>query len=208
MLTLCNFQYAKYTHPRDYRKAFKYYQSLASTGNATAQQMVGFMYATGIGDAVERDQAKAFLYHTFAAHGDDTAAEMTLGYRYLYGIGTEQKCVDAAYYYKRVAEKGNGIQFVTRNQSKLLNPQTINGAAISYFLSGPPGGHFPPLPKVRLSDEKGGVYGYGASVMTDKRHRGAGGNENSVSIQEVLQYWRYLAQTKRDFEAQVNRLYC
>ena len=81
--------------------------------------------------------------------------------------------------------------------------------AINYYLSGPPGGYAPPLPKIRLSDEVGGVYGYGASVMTDKRYRpNSAASERTVSIEEVLQYWRYLAQTKADFEAQVtyNRL--
>ncbi|KAI9275795.1 hypothetical protein BDA99DRAFT_496467 [Phascolomyces articulosus] len=180
LLAEINF-YAKYTHPRNYPAAFEYYSELASVGNATAQQMVGFMYATGVGNVVERDQAQALLYHTFAAHGGDTAAEMTLGYRHLLGIGTEQKCEDAIYYYQRVAEK-----------------------AINYYLAGPPGGYAPPLPKIRLSDEVGGVYGYGASVMTDKRYRpNSATSERTVSIEEVLQYWRYLAQTKGDFEAQL-----
>ncbi|KAL0094924.1 hypothetical protein J3Q64DRAFT_1716540 [Phycomyces blakesleeanus] len=173
--------FAQYTQKRDIKTAYRYYQALADTGNATAQQMVGFMYSTGIGGAVKRDQAKALLHHTFAAHGGDTAAEMTLGYRSLLGIGADQKCDDAVYYYKRVAEK-----------------------AVKYYLSGPPGGRSPLLPKVRLSDEDGGVYGYGASVMTDRRYRVNGGSsEKSVSIEEVLQYWRYLAQTKADFEAQL-----
>lgn len=180
LLAEINF-FAKYNHPRDYKTAYKYYMDLAAVGNATAQEMIGFMYATGIGHAVERDQAQALLYHTFAAHGGDTAAEMTLGYRHLLGIGTEQKCEDAVYYYQRVAEK-----------------------AIQHFLSGPPGGRTQPPPKVRLSDEAGGVYGYGASAMTDRRQRSTGaGSERSVSIDEVLQYWRYLAQTKGDFEAQL-----
>lgn len=43
-------------------------------GNSTAQQMIGFMYGTGIGQVVERNQALASLYHTFAARADDTAA--------------------------------------------------------------------------------------------------------------------------------------
>ncbi|KAI7856656.1 hypothetical protein BDC45DRAFT_503304 [Circinella umbellata] len=180
LLAEINF-YSKYTHPRNYSAAFDYYYELASVGNATAQQMIGFMYATGIGNVVKRDQAQALLYHTFAAHGSDTTAEMTLGYRHLSGIGTEQKCEDAIYYYQRVAEK-----------------------AINYYLSGPPGGYAPPLPKIRLSDEVGGVYGYGASVMTDKRYRpNSATSERTVSIEEVLQYWRYLAQTKGDFEAQL-----
>ncbi|KAF7731977.1 ERAD-associated protein [Apophysomyces ossiformis] len=172
--------FAKYTHPRNYTAAFDYYQRLASTGNATAQQMIGFMFSTGIGNVVERDQGKALLYHTFAAHGGDTAAEMTLGYRYLLGIGTEKRCDDAVYYYERVAEK-----------------------VINHYLSGPPGGRSPPLSKIRLSDEEGGVYGYGASVMTDRYHRHGSGSDKSVSMDEILQYLQYLAQTKSDMEAQV-----
>lgn len=77
--------------------------------------------------------------------------------------------------------------------------------AINYYLSGPPGGHHPPLPKVRLSDDVGGVYGHGASMMSDKRLRpgSSTASEKALSIDEVLQYWRYLAQTKSDIEAQV-----
>ncbi|KAI8097333.1 uncharacterized protein BX664DRAFT_326148 [Halteromyces radiatus] len=170
--------YEKYSQPRDYKLAFDYYQKLANTGNATAQQMIGFMYATGVGNVIQRDQAQAFLHHTFAALGGDTAAEMTLGYRYLLGIGTDQSCTDAVYYYRIVAEK-----------------------AINHYLSGPPGGLALPLPKIRLADDDGGVYGYGASVMTDKMHRS--NSDKSVSIEEVLQYLRYLALQKGDIEAQL-----
>jgi SEL1 protein len=152
---------------------------LASKGNATAQQMLGFMYSTGIGDTVKRDQARALLYHTFAAHGGDTAAEMTMGYRYLLGIGTDEACEDALYHYKNVATK-----------------------VIDYYLSGPPGGHTPPLSKVRLSEENGGVYGYGASVTTEKKSKHPGGAEKAVSVDEILQYWRYLA-SKQDVDAQL-----
>jgi SEL1 protein len=57
---------------------------------------------------------------------------------------------------------------------------------------------------VRLSDKEGGVYGSGASIMTDKKVKsGHGSSEKSVSIDEVLQFWRYLAQTKSDADAQV-----
>ncbi|KAI8373500.1 hypothetical protein EDC96DRAFT_499589 [Choanephora cucurbitarum] len=172
--------FSKYSHPRNYHHAFGYYHELASKGNATAQQMIGFMYSTGMGNVVPRDQAKALLYHTFAAHGGDTAAEMTLGYRYLMGIGTEETCEDALYHYKRVATK-----------------------VIDYYLSGPPGGHTPPLSKVRLSEKEGGIYGYGASLTTDKRARhGTGAHEKTVSMEEILQYWRYLA-AKQDMDAQL-----
>jgi SEL1 protein len=136
------------------------------------------MYATGL--SVTRDQSKALLYHTFAAHGGETTAEMTMGYRYLLGIGTDEKCEDALYHYKNVATK-----------------------VIDYYLSGPPGGHTPPLSKVRLSEETGGVFGYGASVTTEKRPRQHGASsEKSVSIDEILQYWKYLA-AKQDVDAQL-----
>lgn len=167
-------QHSKYTYPRNFKDALNYYHQLAQKGNATAQQMLGFMYATGI--AVKRDQSKALLYHTFAAHGGDTTAQMTMGYRYLLGISTDEKCQDALYHYKMVATK-----------------------VIDYYLSGPPGGHTPPLSKVRLSEENGGVYGYGASITTEKKSRHG---EKTVSIDEILQYWRYLA-AKQDMDAQL-----
>ncbi|KAI8073226.1 hypothetical protein BC940DRAFT_232578 [Gongronella butleri] len=170
--------YEKYGQTRDLKQAFHFYHKMADLGNATAQHMVGFMYATGFGNVVPRDQAQALLYHTFAAHGANTAAEMTLGYRYLLGIGTEQKCSDAVYYYKNVAAK-----------------------AIDHYLSGPPGGRAMPLPKVRLSDQAGGVYGFGASMVMDKPSWT--NSDNSVSIEEVLQYLRYLALVKGDVEAQL-----
>ncbi|CAO3629021.1 unnamed protein product [Cunninghamella echinulata] len=169
--------YKKYYQPRDYKLAFDYYQKLANTGNATAQHILGFMYSTGIDNVVERDQAQALLYLTFAALGGNTAAEMTLGYRYYTGIGTEQSCNDAVYYYKRVAEK-----------------------AIKEYLSGPPGGLSLPYSKVRLSDDKGGVYGYGASHVTDKSNRQS--SDKTVSIEEVLNYLKHLAIKKDDIEAQ------
>ncbi|ORX52063.1 HCP-like protein [Hesseltinella vesiculosa] len=179
LFTLANvYFFSKYGQPRDLHQAYHYYQQMANLGNATAQQMVGFMYATGYGDVVQRNQAQALLHHTFAGHGGDTTAQMTLGYRYLLGIGTEQKCNDAVYYYKQVA-----------------------GKVIDHYLSGPPGGLALPLPKVRLSDEAGGVYGLGASMVTDKPSWSQ--SDGSVSIDEVLQYLRYLAMVKGDVDAQL-----
>ncbi|CAJ0628656.1 166_t:CDS:10, partial [Entrophospora sp. SA101] len=161
--------YAKYTHPRNLTAAFNYFRDLAiKSGNSTAQQMIGFMYATGIGDVIQRDPAKATLYYTFAALGRDTAAEMTLAYRHLMGIGVERSCEDSVFYYKRVADK-----------------------AVEYYKSGPPGGRQLPPTKIRLYDEDGGVYGYGASGS------GAGSSASKLSDQgawdDVLEYYRYMA---------------
>ena len=52
-------QYGNWSHSRNYSDAFKWYKKLADlTGNSTAQHMVGFIYATGIGGAVPKDQGQ------------------------------------------------------------------------------------------------------------------------------------------------------
>ncbi|RIA90942.1 hypothetical protein C1645_737487 [Glomus cerebriforme] len=161
--------HAMYTHPRNLTAALHYYRELANrSGNATAQQMIGFIYATGIGNVVQRDQGKALLYHTFAALGRDTAAEMTLGYRHLMGIGVPRSCEDSVFYYKRVADK-----------------------AINYYKSGPPGGRqLPPPPfKSRLYDEDGGVYGYGASGGPGHAKHG-----DQAVLDDILEFYHYSAE--------------
>ncbi|KAB8230034.1 ubiquitin ligase complex subunit HRD3 [Aspergillus alliaceus] len=167
LLAELNF-YGNFTHPRDFKQAFHWYQSLASaTGNSTAQYMLGFMYATGVGDGVERDQAKALLYHTFAAEGGDTRSEMTLAYRNHAGIGMPKNCDHATYYYKKVADK-----------------------AIQYFRSGPPGGHNMIRESYRWADEEGGVYGEGASVSSSGPNalRDASHSSTEASLEDVLEY--------------------
>jgi SEL1 protein len=100
-------QNGQYNAKRDLGQAFDMFATLADrSGNATAQQVVGFMYSTGLGGVVERDEAKAVLYTTFAAKGHNTAAELTLGYKYMLGIGTKKSCKDSVEYYKRAADKG------------------------------------------------------------------------------------------------------
>ncbi|CAJ0826559.1 9200_t:CDS:10 [Entrophospora sp. SA101] len=166
--------YGKYTYPRNLTAAFNYYQELANrSGNSTAQQMIGFMYATGIDDVVERDQVKALLYHKFAASGHDTAAEMTLAYRYLMGIGVPKSCEDSLFYYKRVADK-----------------------AIEYYKSGPIGGRQLPPKKIRLYDENGGIYGYGASASSPSKLI------NQPVWDDILEYYQYMA-NKGDINAQI-----
>jgi SEL1 protein len=116
LLAEMNF-YGNFTHPRNLSVAFEWYDQLASlNGNSTAQHMLGFMYATGVGDIVERDQAKALLYHTYAADQGDTRSEMTVAFRHHAGIGTARNCDTASQYYKRVADK-----------------------VIAYWRAGPPG---------------------------------------------------------------------
>ncbi|PLB35291.1 ubiquitin ligase complex subunit HRD3 [Aspergillus candidus] len=166
LLAEMNF-YGNFTHPRDFGRAFYWYQTLAYLeGNSTAQYMVGFMYATGIGGAVQRDQAEALLYHTFAAEAGNTKSEMTLAYRHHSGIGTPRDCDQATYYYKQVADK-----------------------AIEYYRSGPPGGHGMIKESYRWADEEGGVYGEGASMSSSGPSALRDVHTNTeASLEDVLEY--------------------
>lgn len=160
--------YGNFTHPRNYKEAFRRYQELASlSGNSTAQYMMGFMYATGIGGGVERNQARALLYHTFAAEAGNTKSEMTVAYRHHVGIGTPKDCNLAAYYYKRVADK-----------------------AIEYYRSGPPGGRMMSRESYVWADEEGGVYGEGASVSSSgvNAHKYNPSSSSDASLDDVMEY--------------------
>ncbi|KAJ5578488.1 uncharacterized protein N7459_007452 [Penicillium hispanicum] len=159
--------YGNFTHPRNFSNAFLWYNELAwLTGNSTAQSMVGFMYATGIGEAVEPDQAKALMYHEFAAEGGNTRSEMTLAYRYHTGIGTPKNCDHAIIYYKRVADK-----------------------AMEYYRAGPPGGSAMIKSSYRWADEHGGVYGQGASVSSSGRNaRDPAHASTEASVEDVLEF--------------------
>ena len=167
LLAEINF-YGNFSHPRNYKEAYRRYRELASlSGNSSAQYMLGFMHATGIGDAVQRDQAKALMYHTFAAKAGDIRSEMTVAYRHHAGIGTPRDCNEAVIYYKKVADK-----------------------AIEYARSGPPGGLTLPKEAFRIADEDGGVYGDGASYTSS----GANSNKHSpnsdqnAAFDDLLEY--------------------
>ena len=167
LLAEMNF-FGNYTHPKSYREAFRRYDQLASLdGNSSAQHMLGFMYATGIGGAVERDQAKALMHHTFAALGGNTKSQMTVGYRHHTGVGVSRNCNEAAYWYKEVADK-----------------------AIAYSRSGPPGGQALQKDIFRIADESGGVYGEGASVVSSGVYANKAGpnSDQHAALDDVLEY--------------------
>lgn len=179
LLAQINF-YGNFSHPKNHTEAFTRYQQLASLdGNSSAQHMLGFMYATGIGDAVERDQAKALLYHTFAAQAGHTKSEMTVAFRHQSGIGAVRNCDEAANYYKSVAEK-----------------------AIKWYRSGPPGGRAWVSESYRLADKEGGVYGEGASVSSAGVNAQKGGPNSDVhaALEDVLEYLDLMS-GKGDFKA-------
>ena len=179
LLAQMNF-YGNFTHPKDYSEAFRrYHQLVTLNGNASAQHMVGFIYATGIGGAVERDQAKALLYHTFAAEGGDIRSEMTVAFRHHSGIGTARNCDVAIKHYKKAADK-----------------------AIEWYRSGPPGGMAWVPDSYRLADDEGGVYGEGASFSSAGSNAKQGGVNSDAhsALEDVLEYLDLMSR-KGDFKA-------
>ena len=167
LLAEMNF-FGNYTYPRNYTEAFRRYRELASlNGNSSAQQMLGFLYATGLGGVVERDQATALMYHTFAALGGSTKSQMTIAYRHHTGIGTPRNCNEAVHWYKRVADK-----------------------AVAFSRSGPPGGQSLIRDSYKIADENGGVYGEGASVTSSGAYANkAGPNSDAhAAFDDVLEY--------------------
>lgn len=175
--------YGNFSHPRNFAAAFDYYHQLALlNGNASALHMVGLMYSTGIGGAVERDQARALLYYTFAANRGHTRAEMTVAHRHHAGIGTPKNCDVAAKYYKRVADK-----------------------AIAWYRSGPPGGMGWVSEAYRIADDTGGVYGQGASASSagENAVKAHPSSDAHASIEDIIEYLDLMSQ-KGDFQASYN----
>lgn len=175
--------FGNYTYPRNFPVAFDYYLELAdSHGNSSAMYMVGLMYSTGIGGAIEPDQARALLYYTFAALRGHTRAEMTVASRHHAGVGTPRSCDEAVKYYKRVADK-----------------------AIAWYRSGPPGGMGWVQQPYRIADEVGGVYGEGASAVSSgiNAMRAQPHSDAYASIEDIIEYLDLMAQ-KGDFKAALN----
>lgn len=182
LLASLNF-YGNYSHPRNFPVAFGYYQKLAqSNGNTSALHMLGLMYSTGVGGAVDRDQARALLYYTFAADRGNIRSEMSVAFRHHIGIGTPKSCDTAVKYYKRVADK-----------------------AIAWYRSGPPGGNVWVQEAYRIADESGGAYGEGASAMSAGINavRAHPNSDAHASIEDVLEYLDLMSQ-KGDFKASFN----
>ncbi|KAJ2782265.1 ERAD-associated protein [Coemansia interrupta] len=157
--------YGRYGAPMDLASAFTRYQKMAeSSGNATAQYMVGFFYSTGIG-GVPQQNSLALLYTTMAAIQEYGPAEMVVGFRSIMGLGTAETCSGAVANYQSAARR-----------------------SIGHFLSGPPLGRAMPKYRVRLSDEMGSAYG--VQTGPNSIHRSIG----REAFGELIEYYRFSAQ--------------
>jgi SEL1 protein len=87
---------------RDVRKAVAFYNESASVGNASAQHMMAYVYATGA-HGVEQSEGLSVINDYFAAIGGNVAAAMAMGYRHLYGRGVPKECKSAQMFYELAA---------------------------------------------------------------------------------------------------------
>ena len=90
----------------DYETALEAWQPLAKSGNAEAQNMLGYMYRYGQGVAQDFEQARQ--WYRLAADQGNARAQNNLGAMYRQGLGVTQSYEEALQWFRRAAEQGNG----------------------------------------------------------------------------------------------------
>ena len=89
----------------DYAQALKIFRSLASQGDAAAQNNIGLMYAEGQG--VPQDYKEAVKWYRLAAAQGYAIAQLNIGGMYLNGFGVTQNYKEAAKWLRLAAAQGD-----------------------------------------------------------------------------------------------------
>lgn len=89
----------------DFATALEEMRPLAEQGNATAQNVLGFMYQNGKG--VPQDDTQAVNWYRRSADQGDASGQNNLGFMYEGGRGVSQDYTQAAIWYRRAADQGN-----------------------------------------------------------------------------------------------------
>ncbi len=96
---------------QDYRTAFIGFQKLAEQGDASAQNILGVMYANGRG--VPKDEQQAVVWYSKAAEQGLAGAQYNLAQMYHSGRGVPKDDRQAAAWYMKAAEQGDAsAQFI------------------------------------------------------------------------------------------------
>lgn len=174
LYTLGDFNFfGNYTHPQNFPESLEKYQALSSlTGNTSATFMAGLMYSTGMFGTIPINQAKATLYYTFAANAGDNRAKMAIAYRHLAGIATTPNFKEAIKYYKKTAT--NAFHY--------------------FFQDSFPGGRYLQQSSWIIPDDKGGVYGEGASYSSSGKNTQKSLPSNIKTAKQAIEYFQYLAE--------------
>jgi len=88
----------------NYAEAFCIWQPLANVGHADAQYRLGWLYAKGLGLAVNEE--KAMQWWQLAADLGHADAQFSLGWAYHHGEGVERDIARAVEYYLQAGEHG------------------------------------------------------------------------------------------------------
>ncbi len=88
----------------DYAQALKIFRSLASQGDATAQNNIGSMYYSGYG--VTQDYQEALKWYRLAAAQGNAVAQYSIGFMYDNGQGVTQNYQEALKWYRLAAAQG------------------------------------------------------------------------------------------------------
>lgn len=95
-----------YGVPRDYNRAFQYFQQAATIArDPAALSNLGFMYANGLG--VLQDNETAVKYYKEAAEKGNPHAQTNLGYMFMHGYGVPKNPTEAVRYFKLAADQGH-----------------------------------------------------------------------------------------------------
>lgn len=89
----------------DYATAVKEWRSLAESGDARSQALIGNMYHSGLG--VPQNYVEAFNWHKKAAEQGLTISERVLGEMYSTGQGTIKDNTEAVKWLSKAAEQGD-----------------------------------------------------------------------------------------------------
>lgn len=89
----------------DYIKSLEMLLPLAQSGDAVAQEVLGFMYARGEG--IPTDETAAYQWFTLAAEAGRTEAQFQLGRIYRDGAGVPQDSKTALYWFGKAAQRGS-----------------------------------------------------------------------------------------------------
>ena len=108
----------------DYAAALRAWQPLAEQGVASAQTMLGLMYANGEG--VPRDDRMAAQWYRRAAEQGDASAQNSLSVMYTIGAGVPKDYVHAHMWANIAASGGDKKTVKLRNDlAKLMTPSQI-----------------------------------------------------------------------------------
>ena len=123
----------------DPETAFIGFKKHAESGNASAQGVLGLMYANGQG--APKDYKQAMYWYLKSADQGDAQSQSYLGFMYVTGQGVPKDYKQAMYWFRKAADKGhakgqfnlaNGYYIKTRDIiEKTLTPQQRANAQVN-----------------------------------------------------------------------------